>query len=314
MTRPYVQISAENQIDTLRAHLQRMLPRFVAIDGVLGVTLNGGLSRGYADHLSEIDVTLFLASAAYHTWQQDKFPVALGITVLDGQLYDIKIVDIAAEEQRAWEDVALWDASYAQILYDPEGRVQRMFEEKLAQRPDPAAAAGPMMGCWWHFELAAEIWIHRGDVLQGHQMLNQAVDNLVQALFLANREYIPHEKWLLHMSRSLAWQPADWNNRLRAALSTGEMDMESVRTRQTIIRQLWTEVDDSIRATFFPDLPVRMMQKSTFDSLKQLVDNSPISVADWQAQTGSGLPNRDPFHPLFRIEDGQILLDHAALL
>ena len=30
-----------------------MLPEFEALPGVVGLTLNGGLSRGYANHLSE---------------------------------------------------------------------------------------------------------------------------------------------------------------------------------------------------------------------------------------------------------------------
>jgi MFS family permease len=60
MTRPRVQISARNQSGTLRAHLRGMLPRFTAFEGVVGLTLTGGLSRGYGDHLSEIDVTFYL--------------------------------------------------------------------------------------------------------------------------------------------------------------------------------------------------------------------------------------------------------------
>ncbi len=53
MNRPYVQIESENTIATLRHHLEKMLPEFEALPGVVGLTLNGGLSRGYTDHLSE---------------------------------------------------------------------------------------------------------------------------------------------------------------------------------------------------------------------------------------------------------------------
>ena len=52
MNRPQVQIESENKISTLRRHLEKMLPEFEALPGVIGLTLNGGLSRGYADHLS----------------------------------------------------------------------------------------------------------------------------------------------------------------------------------------------------------------------------------------------------------------------
>lgn len=62
MNRPQVQIESENKISTLRRHLEKMLPEFEALPGVIGLILNGGLLRGYADHLSEIDVTIYLTS------------------------------------------------------------------------------------------------------------------------------------------------------------------------------------------------------------------------------------------------------------
>ena len=167
MTRPYVQIDAPNMITTLRQHLDEMLPRFTAIEGVVGLTLNGGLARGYADHLSEIDVTVFLTPEALKALQTRKAPIAAGITVLKGQLYDVKYVDYIAERDRVWEDVTLWDASYAEVLYDPQGLIQEMFTAKLGDGPDPGAAEGPMMRCWWYYELAGEIWIHRGMCCRG---------------------------------------------------------------------------------------------------------------------------------------------------
>jgi hypothetical protein len=314
MTRPYVQIDAANQIAILRQHLEEMLPRFTAFQGVAGLTLNGGLSRGYADHLSEIDVTFYLEPEAYEAWRSGKAPISVGITVLDGQLYDIKYLSYAAEKDRVWDHVTLWDTSYAEILHDPQGLVHVLFSEKLGERPDPSVAEGFLMSCWWYFELAGEIWIHRGDVLQGHHMFNQAVVALVQVLFAANREYIPHEKWLLHLSRSLDWRPTDWERRLGAAMSTGDLTVETLRARQKVIRGLWEEVDRHIVEEYYPHLPVQVMQKTAYEQLKLLVDAGSMPVAEWRARTGGDFPNGDPFHPVIRLDNGQLTLDHEALL
>ena len=46
MNRPYVQIESENKISTLRRHLEKMLPEFEALPGVVGLTLNGDLQEG----------------------------------------------------------------------------------------------------------------------------------------------------------------------------------------------------------------------------------------------------------------------------
>jgi len=314
MTRPYVQIDAPNLITALRQHLDDVLPCFTAIEGVVGLTLNGGLARGYADHLSEIDVTVFLTAGAFKALQTRKASIAAGITVLNGQLYDVKYVDYCAERDRGWEGVTLWDASYAEILHDPQGLIQELFSEKLGDGPNLGAAEGLLMSCWWHYELAGEIWIHRRDVLQGHHMFNQAVIPLVQALFLANGEYVPHEKWLVHMSRSLEWRPVDWEKRLCAALCTSDLTLASLRARQNAIRGLWEDLDRHITKEFYPDLPVRVMQRTTYLQLKLLVDKGSMTVEEWRTQTGADVPNGDPFHPVIKLDQGRIILDREALL
>jgi len=313
MTRPYVRTSAHNQIAALRRHLAEHLPRFTASPGVVGLTLNGGMSRGYADEYSEVDITFFLESQTYQAWQSSGSPIAAGIIMLDGQLYDVKFADYAVESAREWDMVMLWDASYAEVLYDPKGLLSKMLAVKLETTPDIGAVEGLLMSCWWHYELAGTIWIHRGDVPQGHHMFNQAVVALLQALFIANREYVPHEKWLFHMSRSLAWKPADWENRLRAAMSTGDMTESSLRDRQREIRALWDEVDRYMITTYHPHLPVRLMQKKAYEGLKQLVEAGSMRLAEWRTLTGSDFHNADPCYPVIRLDDDRIIVDRDVL-
>lgn len=313
-SRPTVQVQTVNQRDELREHLMRMLSTFQALPGVVGITLNGGLSRGYGDHLSEIDVTIYLTSAIYLLWQKEQSPLATGITVLDSQLYDIKVVDYSAEVTSSWSSDSCWDASYAEILYDPDGMIAKLYREQLAKLPAPQEAGAFMMSCWWHFRLAGDIWIHRADPLQGHHMLNQAIIPLVKALFIANGEWIPHDKWLLHMSRTLAWQPPRWAERLQDALSTGDCSLHRLHQRQQMIDALWREVDRYLIDTYWPDLPVHVMQRSFYALLEQLNQRGSMSRTEWLEAGGGSLYNVDPFHKIVMIEDDMIYLDRTRLL
>jgi hypothetical protein len=313
MTRPRVQIHTPNHVSALRRHLEAQLPQFRALPGVVGITLNGGMSRGYADHLSEIDVTLFLTTEAYAQWQNGAAPLPVGIVVIAGALYDLKIVDFQAEKDRAWEADTLWDASYAEILFDPQQVLAPLLAEKLAHFPQPQDAEGDLFRCWWYFRLAGDIWIHREDVLQGQQMLNQAVVYLVRALFLANREFVPHEKWLLHLSRSLEWQPPAWESRLQEAMNTGDMSKSGLQKRQAGIEQLWDEIDARI-ALGFPALPVRMMQKTFYDLLHWLAEKETVSSAEWQTRAGLGMLNGATFYGLVTRHADQIHLERDRLL
>ena len=313
MPRPFVHIKATNRLSTYRQHLEAHLPDFRVLDGVVGITLNGGMSRGYADQLSEIDVTIYLEAPTYADWQSGNAPLPLGICIIDGMLYDIKVVDIEAERTRTWEDDALWDASYAEILHDPAGRVAQLLERKLRQFPTPEMAGGFLFQCWWTFRLATDIWLLREDALQGHQMLNQAVVDLTKAVFLANREFVPHEKWLIHLSRSLQWTPDDWPDRLANAMRTGDLSLASLRQRQRVIETLWDEVDVFARRDF-PALPVRVMQKSVYDLLLMLAEKERVAIATWQSVSTLDALNRAPFFGIARVEGEWIVLDRAKLL
>lgn len=311
--RPTVQLQTPNHVKELRAHLYTRLPTLQALPGVVGITLNGGLSRGYGDQLSEIDVTLYLTSATFAQWQTEQSPFAQGITKLDGQLYDLKVVDFTTEQSKPWASDTLWDASYAEILYDPEQQLTTLFAERLAHRPTPDDAQGHMMSCWWYFQLAGDIWIHRGDVLQGHHLFNQAVVALLKALFIANGEWVPHEKWLFHLSRTLAWTPKEWPEQLQAAMSTGDFTIDSLCNRQRVIAALWADVDTYLIARYWPDLPVHVMQKSFYTVLQQLSQAGTLSHEAWAAAGGHTFFNLDPFHKIVTVDEQGIHLQRERL-
>ena len=46
MNRPYVQIESENKISTLRRHLEKMLPEFEALPGVVLQAVKKDLQEG----------------------------------------------------------------------------------------------------------------------------------------------------------------------------------------------------------------------------------------------------------------------------
>lgn len=315
MARPAVKIDTPNQLDALRAHLDQRLSQFAALPGVVGITLNGGLSRGYADHLSEIDVTFFLTPETHQQWRVGKAPLGTGIQMIDGVLYDLKLLNLEDERARDWEMVTLWDTSYAEILHDPTGAITALFAEKLARRPAPEDAGGPLFAAWWYFELAGNIWIHRGDPLQGHMMLTQAVVELVKALFLANGEYIPHEKWLIHLSRTLKWTPPDWEARLTSALCDLAPTADNLLQRQRLIASLWHDIDRHLISLCLTDYPpeLQFSHQYFFDLLAWLTENSPVSMADWQSRAGLDMLNNAPFNTCVRLEGEQVTLDRDRL-
>lgn len=313
MKRPFVNLKSENKIDEFMEKLRNNLKRFESLEGVVGITLNGGMSRGYADHLSEIDLVIYLDEKYYELWNNGGSPIPEGITKFDGYLYDIKLACLEEEKKKVWSGVALWDLSYAKILYDPCGVIKELMLDKLKENPKPLQAEGTLFSCWWYFRLAGDIWIHRGDTVQGHHMLNSAAAKLVEALFLANGEYVPHEKWIMHFSRTLAWTPGNWDTMLLQAMSTGDFSIESLIKRQGVIEKLWKEIDRYIIGKECPEFKLSIMQKSFFDLFELLLKSDVMTIEEWKKHASLGFLLNEPFFSLIMIDNEKIHVNRNEL-
>lgn len=311
--RPCVHLESENQVELLTKALSRSMDRFIG-EGVMGVILDGGLSRGYGDHLSEIDVVVYLDKSHYEQYQNGICPFPLGIAMIDGYLYDIKIMDLQAEMERDYDSVALWDLSYAKVLYDPENEVKTLIQKKL-ENPVRIADAGSLMWeAWWHYKLAGDIWIHRRDILQGHYILNLAIRPLLGALFIVNQEYIPHDKWLIHMSRSLPWIPEHFEARLTGAICTGDLSLQSLEDRQRYIDRIWVSIDKKLCDSTHFHTGLSFTQKAYYDQLLQLTSKDRYTVEEWNTLSKLSVLNYEPIRSVFKKIDDQILFDRERLL
>ncbi|HEY3367949.1 MAG TPA: hypothetical protein VGK74_23055 [Symbiobacteriaceae bacterium] len=313
MSRPYPQVPTQNHIAELRTHLESTLPGLARLPGIEGVTLNGGMSRGYADGMSEIDLTIYLADETFGRWSQGAVPLLSGIVMIAGRLYDIKVCNLEAEMQKPWSEVAKWDVSYSQILFDPRGRIAGLYAAKLAEPPSPAGVGRHLFDCWWHFHLSGDIWIHREDGLQAHHMLNRALEPLLAALFVANGEYVPHEKWLINFSRSLNWVPQQWTERLTAAMTIPAPTVEVAAARRQVIAGLWREIDQHVVQTQFPGYPLSLMQKQYYDLLKWLVDSGAVRLDEWTARSSAAKLYAAPFHACVTLDGQTVRLDRNRL-
>ena len=102
--------------------------------------------------------------------------------------------------------------------------------------------------------------------MQGHYVYNNAIKPLVSALFIVNREYIPHDKWLIHMSRSLAWKPDSWEKDLQGALNTGDFSAQSLQERQMCIDRLWNGMNDRLGEMTGTDDRLNFVRKAGYES------------------------------------------------
>lgn len=313
MKRPYVQAKGINRVQEFKEELQKHLPLFQQYEGIAGIMLDGGMSRGFADALSEIDVVLFLHKEQFIQYRNQLTPTALGITMIDHYLYDIKLCCYEEEMERSYGQLELWDLSYAQILYDPKEELQHLFDVKLQATVEADSAGGYLFDAWWHYRLAGDIWIAREDCVQGHFVLNSAITPLLSALYIINGEYIPHEKWLVHMSRSLTWLPENYEEQLEQLFCIKDFSIESLRIRQNSFHQLWTRLDEKLCAMTDCPTGLNLMHKESYKPLYELYEKGKISLADWTKRHSIEELNYDPLHKLAKLEHDSIVFQYECL-
>ncbi len=314
MKRPYVNLSSENTLQESLKALHKSLHKFIGLNGVVGIILDGGLSRGYSDHLSEIDIIIYVWEKQFLEYKDGICPFALGITMIDSYLYDIKLVNFEQEAQRDFDSIALWDLSYASILYDPESRIADFIKQKLSRPVEISSASSLLWDAYWHYRLAGDIWIHRQDALQGHYVLNNAIKPLLSALFIANKEYIPHDKWLIHMSKSLLWKPNNWDAVLMGIMSTGDYSVRSLINRQQCIDSFWSSINYKLceMSDFYSEL--NFVQKCSYESLKKLIAKSEYTIDEWLSVESLESLNYEPIHSIFKKIGNRIILNQDVLL
>jgi predicted nucleotidyltransferase len=245
MSRPILTIGSPNYHAAFFYQAQVFADRFAAHEGVVGVLLTGGVARGYADHFSEIDLAVYLTRSAFEAWARSALaPYAEGDSCLDGWHVDVDYLCYEDELEAEWDHIERWDRSYAVVLHDPQGLMRELLAVKaiLTNEEKRCLASRYLVLYGDYFRLfVVPSWLYRGDLLAAHHCLNIAFDSLIRAVFLANDELIPLDKWTLNLSNTLAWTPSNWRQRIEQALLAREISSSDVERRLTLLRDLLAE-------------------------------------------------------------------------
>ncbi|UCC19686.1 MAG: nucleotidyltransferase domain-containing protein [Promethearchaeota archaeon] len=276
--RPHGEISSKGKYEEMLEEAKKIANELASEKGVIGITLCGGLSRGYADELSEIDLNVYLEDHVYNEWIIGMGPVPHADALWKGNYLDIDFLSFEKEKKEDWGLIKKWDISYNVILFDPDGKIEELFHEKdIFSSEEKLQSVSEYFGkCMYIGDLVIQQWIKRGDPLAANQLINSAISGLIGLLFLANEEFPPHEKWALNYSYSLKWLPKYWKKRISEIILTKEISIKETKRRHNLFVDLYKDCWEKIVGKESRDLEFIdiMSQKE----LQFIINNSPISV------------------------------------
>jgi hypothetical protein len=157
---------------------------------------------------------------------------------------DVSFLSIEAEKKASWSTLKKWDASYAKILYDPSGMIEKLLDSKdeFTAEEKKSIALGNYLDCVYFGDIIVRQWTLRDDPLVANQMITKGIPALCNLLFLANDEYPPFEKWLINYSYSLQWKPVDWKKRVENITIVKKLSLAEVERRSMEFMRLYREV------------------------------------------------------------------------
>ncbi len=264
MRRPKPQLTKRKNLKRYYvARAREFAKEFSKYSGVVGVVLSGGVSRGYADRDSELDLTIFLTPKAHNLWVNKlQAPIPKGDTFYKGIYSSFGFEDIEEFRKKEIPYFKRWDLSYAKILYDTDGRVARAIKEKAVHVPlsnkELKAALNYGDSAWtkvWWYPDVAKIWLKRGDVLAAHSILNYSTIGILESLYLLNREFIAYDKWAAHLARSLPWLPKNFVRYYKQALLVKNLGPKEVLRRAKALKKLFAEMN--VKYHKLPFVPIK---------------------------------------------------------
>lgn len=276
--RPYGTISSKGKFEEMLKNAKKIANDLSKENGVIGITLCGGLSRGYADELSEIDLNIYLENEVYNDWITGMGPIPHSDASWKGNYVDVEFFSFEKEAKENWNLTKKWDASYNVVLFDPEKRIEALINEKdVFSSQDKFQCISDYFGkCMYIGNLVILQWMNRGDPLAANQLISSAIPALIGLLFLANDEYPPHEKWALNYSYSLKWLPKDWKKRIAEILLTREFSVKEVARRRELFIELYKDCWEKIVGKESRNL--ELIDIITLQELQYIVENSPVSL------------------------------------
>jgi predicted nucleotidyltransferase len=248
-------LKGKNQIREFSKVAKALTSKIGSHKGVAGVILIGGLTRGFADKYSDVDMITLLSRKDENLRKKLK-EIGSDEQKRSGIDIDLEVHFLEDFRARKWDEMFKWDLSHAKIVLDPEKEIQRMLTEKL--KVSKVFWLKRIVICseylkWYccppkeDMGTMVEAWVERGDMVSAQYCLSYAFDLLIRIMFALNKEFLPAPKWRVFYSYTLRWLPTDYKKLLKKALTIMGFSKHDLNRRMKALKQIWRETLPKIR-------------------------------------------------------------------
>ena len=208
---------------------------------VVGIVFLGGIARGYFDHAADIDIGIF-KKAGTQIALGKKFYEVEGIEV------QVWLSDYESELTEAWDMPRRWTYTCAQIHYDPEGKVERLLEDKVPLKPEERKwlMMSGLTLSEWYVKRLTQLWVERGNIVSAQHMFMQGLNYFFDMLFGLNNELVADMKWRYYCVEGLERLPQNFRERIQEVMRLESFSLEELERRRSAFMEMWEEMRPTV--------------------------------------------------------------------
>ncbi len=193
----------KNRYNEFLSAAKKISSKIFKIDGIIGILATGGLSRGYCDDYSDLDLIIY---ADDKNFEEIKNYIAIGYL----RYKNIELDTLVESYQKAlnqkspseyWSQTARWDKKNSQILFDTDNKIKNLLKEKLIfpnwEQKDLLKEHREQINEYSIYTF--ELWKKRGSLINAKHSLIQALEHLILWIYAKNKKFQPYtSKWLFY--------------------------------------------------------------------------------------------------------------------
>jgi RimJ/RimL family protein N-acetyltransferase/predicted nucleotidyltransferase len=248
----YERLKGDNVVAAHLAFASLLSKQLAKVPGVQMVLGLGSIARGFADRWSDIDIAVLGKGKEMHSlWRGEKWFGEFDV--------DLFILDIEREPPSHWDLARRQAISEAVILSAsssgltraigncvkpkrPELRkliVERLFDLAWIGYAPPQWRGRTYLGYQW--SLPNDLWAQRGCLASAHSTVDQALDVLLEIIFLINGLLPPDPKWRRFLIDDVPWLPQNFEAHVEA-VEFGARSKHAFPARTNALLKLVQEV------------------------------------------------------------------------
>jgi hypothetical protein len=269
----------KQETDGLVQHFIENLKRKKEIEGIV---LLGGLGkRAFLDENSDLDLSIFLKKRRLHDWLPPfEFHVCHGGRDFEFNVHQqILENEIAAE----WSEEKKEAYSRGSVVYDRNGQIRKFLEKKTGfDKKYKRQRIIWLMGQYpWYAKINPLRTLDRGFPEASHDLLNQAVELIVEITYLINEKYRPHKKWRIPVVFTLSDNTKNFRKNLKEAMLVKNYSKKDIKRRMRVLHRMYKKQSSKVKARIknFPRDPYKYACKRLC-SRQLLIDTFPDKITE----------------------------------